>query len=152
MNLKISSNRTATKPDQTTNIEWVWHVGKNIFEWNNQTRTQIGCADSYPFVTGDTFRAFADVVFDNTVEANIDKNKYVSVPLNPLYGAPSSLAAPCCHIIYGYMPGLNLRFVSFALFICLFITMACLIFQIKRYSFLWWETFNKVRVLREREK
>ena len=25
-----------------------------------------GCPHSYPFVTGDTFRAFADVVFDNT--------------------------------------------------------------------------------------
>ena len=25
-----------------------------------------GCPHSYPFITGDTFRAFADVAFDNT--------------------------------------------------------------------------------------
>ena len=40
--------------------------------WNNANQLQVdfpghvGCTHSYPFVTGDTFRAFADVVFDNT--------------------------------------------------------------------------------------
>ena len=64
----------------------------------------IGCADSYPFVTGDTFRAFADVVFDNTVEANMD---------NPEHAKLSSC------VPHGYIRDLNRRFVAFALFVCL---------------------------------
>ena len=29
------------------------------------------CPHSYPFVTGDTFRAFADVIFDETQKSKI---------------------------------------------------------------------------------
>ena len=47
-----------------------------------------GCPHSYPFVTGDTFRAFADVAFDNVerlyLPGNVEQCRFHGLAMEPI--------------------------------------------------------------------